>query len=346
MSTPEHKVQRDDLCRSVSFVTRDESEPNDGFTLDGYGAVFNSPTRIDSWEGCFDELIAPGAFKKSLRERTPRMQFDHGSHPLIGSIPIGRFETIEEDAKGLHVIGRLTDNWLIQPVRDAIAEGGIDGMSFRFSVVKEEWRDGEGKLVKNDEELWDLMLEGMRSGEAQLTRTLKEVRMTEVGPVVWPAYDNTEVGVRSRKITIDLGDRASLARATFLVDQAVRETQVEAERKAVGVNEEEIDRSSVSTEEVVIGNVTTGKLSGTADSFRIESNKIVGNWITGNLAEIAEPPATEERAESDSEEPTPTQTSDADGHSETHSPAHRARVMREKRMELREYLQSITARKE
>jgi HK97 family phage prohead protease len=229
MSTsPERgKIERSDMCRSVSgpFAVREEGDEGDGLTLDGYGAVFNSATRIDSWEGCFDELIAPGAFKKSLRERIPRMQFDHGMHPLIGSIPIGRFETIEEDARGLHVVGRLTDNWLVNIVRDAIRDGGVDGMSFRFSVVKEEWRDQSGKLIKDDEELWDLLFEGARSGDAQLTRTLKEVRCTEVGPVVWPAYENTEVGVRSKRITVDLGNRESLARAAFMIDAAVRNTE-------------------------------------------------------------------------------------------------------------------------
>lgn len=221
----ERQPARDDLCRSVSFIQRDTEETNDGLTLDGYGAVFNSPTRIDSWEGRFDELIAPGAFKKSLRERTPRMQFDHGMHPLIGSIPIGRFDTVEEDAKGLHVVGRLTDNWLIQPVRDAISDGGIDGMSFRFSVVKEEWRDNDGKVIKDEEELWERLWKG-RFDDSQddlLTRTLKEVRVTEVGPVVWPAYEDTEVGVRT-KLTVDLRSKESLARAAFWIDAAVRDT--------------------------------------------------------------------------------------------------------------------------
>lgn len=225
--TPERKIERDNLCRSVPFAQRndDGGEENDGLTLDGYGAVFNSPTRIDSWEGRFDETIQPGAFKKSLRERTPRMQFDHGMHPLIGSIPIGRFETVEEDTKGLHVVGRLTDNWLIQPVRDAIADGGIDGMSFRFSVMKEEWRDKDGKLIKDEEELWERLWKGRFSEDEDdiLTRTLKEVRVTEVGPVVWPAYENTEVGVRS-KVTVDLRSKESLARAAFLIDAAVRNT--------------------------------------------------------------------------------------------------------------------------
>lgn len=220
----ERTVERTDLCRSVPFTTRNADELNDGFTLDGYAAVFNTPTRIDSWEGCFDETLAPGAFKKSLRERTPRMQFDHGHHPLIGSIPIGRFETVQEDSHGLHVVGRLSDNWLIEPVRQAIADGAIDGMSFRFSVIREEWRDKSGKLIKDEDELYQAIYAGSRDEADIVTRTLKEVRITEAGPVVWPAYEATSVGVRSNSLVVDLGSRQSLARAAFVIDAAVRNT--------------------------------------------------------------------------------------------------------------------------
>ena len=131
------ELQRDNLTRSVPFRLERATEDGDGLTLEGYGAVFDTPTRIDSWEGAFDEVIARGAFAKTLQERTPVIQFDHGHHPLVGSIPIGSPEILREDAQGLYVKARLHDNWLIQPVRDAIASGSIDGMSFRFSVVKE-----------------------------------------------------------------------------------------------------------------------------------------------------------------------------------------------------------------
>mgnify|MGYP003433178331 CR=1 FL=1 len=51
----------DILCRSVPFELRSgDDDERDGLTLDGYGAVFGSPTRIDSWEGTFDEEIARG----------------------------------------------------------------------------------------------------------------------------------------------------------------------------------------------------------------------------------------------------------------------------------------------
>ena len=199
-------------------LVRDETEA-DGLTLDGYGAVFDSPTRIDSWEGVFDEDIARGAFKKSLAERTPVLQFDHGRHPMVGSIPLGSFETLREDAQGLHVLARLHDNWLIQPVRDAIRSKAIPGMSFRFSVVKDEWRDADGALVKGDEIEMRLRRSNPADPTTIMRRTLKEVRLYEVGPVVFPAYADTSVGVRSREMAdalMDLGFRAELARALVI----------------------------------------------------------------------------------------------------------------------------------
>jgi HK97 family phage prohead protease len=202
-------VMREGLTRSMPFELRDTGATGDGLTLDGYAAVFSERTLIDSWEGQFYESIRKGAFRKSMRERTPVMQFDHGRHPLVGSIPIGRIEELAEDDHGLMVRGRISDNWLMEPVRDAIRDGAVDGMSFRFSVVREEWRDNAGKLVRADE--LDALL--WQPGErGPLERTLTEVKLHELGPVVFPAYDGTSVGVRARSLAETIADDDELRR--------------------------------------------------------------------------------------------------------------------------------------
>lgn len=195
---------RDNLSRSVDFTVVRATDDDDGLTLEGYGAVFNTPTRIDSmFEGRFDEIIAPGAFAKTIKDkgaRGIRLQFDHGAHPLIGSIPLGTITDIHEDGRGLYVSARLSDNWLVQPIRDAIRDGAVDGMSFRFRVVRDEWDETDPDLP---------------------VRTLREVELFEVGPVVWPAYDATTVGVRAREIARDMATdedfRAELLRALAAV---------------------------------------------------------------------------------------------------------------------------------
>jgi len=138
--------------------------------------VWDSPTLIDSWEGRFTESIRRGAFRKSLAERTPVLQFDHGGHPMIGSIPIGVIEDAHEDERGVFVRARLHGGDFFAPVREAIASGSISGMSFRFQVM----RHTEDETVDPPH------------------RELIEVRVPEVGPVVFPAYAETEASVRAR----------------------------------------------------------------------------------------------------------------------------------------------------
>lgn len=193
-------VAREGLERSVPFQIEraDSTDSGDGLTLSGHAAVFNQETEIDSWEGRFKEIISPGAFKKTIRERTPVMQFDHGRHPLIGSIPIGTIESLSEDDSGLFVEGRMADNWLMEPVRDAIANKTVNGMSFRFEIVKDEWRDDTGKIYRDPDEIMRLLWNPGDVGV--LTRTLKELKVAELGPVVFPAYAGTDVSVRSNEI--------------------------------------------------------------------------------------------------------------------------------------------------
>jgi HK97 family phage prohead protease len=200
-----------DLERSVPFqLMRAEGDAEgDGRTLSGYAALFGQPTEINSWEGAFTETIRKGAFKKTIREQTPVMQFDHGRHPLIGSIPIGAISDLREDDQGLYVEGRITDNWLMQPVRDAIAEQSVNGMSFRFEVVREEWRDVNGKLVK-PEEVYDLLW--MPGDRGPLQRELIELKCRELGPVVFPAYAGTSVSVRARDVADGLAQDDEMTR--------------------------------------------------------------------------------------------------------------------------------------
>ena len=230
---------RDSIKRVTTFTRAgDPATQSDGRTLDGYAAVFRQETLIDSWEGRFFESLAPGSTKKTLSETVPRLQFDHGTHPMIGSIPIGHVTSAREQKDpllapdgGVHVVARIFDNWLTAPVRDAISEGAIDGMSFRFSVVREEWRTAGGDLIEDPQALQDALfrtwLEDVPETEL-LHRTLREVRIRELGPVVWPAYEGTSVGLRSTSVTIDLGavrsgdpeERRKLAEALFVADVA------------------------------------------------------------------------------------------------------------------------------
>ncbi len=182
------KAPRNNLCRSASFEL---GEHTDGMTLEGYAAVFDSPTRIDSWEGTFDEIVARGAFRSSINNATPVLQFDHGRDPATGTLPIGEIEDLREDDHGLFVRARLNgDDYRIPPIRNAIKSGAVDGMSFRFRVDSDTWADGA-------------------KGQPP-TRTIREATVFELGPVVFPAYAATSVGVRTQLAALEPDERLRL----------------------------------------------------------------------------------------------------------------------------------------
>jgi len=190
-----HVLPDGSIVQRLQFV---QSGETDGNTLVGLAVPFDSPTRIDSWaEGTFDEQFAPGSFKRSLGLRRPVLQFDHGTHPLLGSIPLGSFDRIEETKRGLEVEAPIFDNWLTEPVRDAIRGGAIDGMSIRFRALKIDITDPEAR--HDDDSGVEL-------------RTIREAELIELGPVVFPAYPTTEVDMRHFDLSSQI-DRRRLAEA-------------------------------------------------------------------------------------------------------------------------------------
>lgn len=229
----------DSICtRSVFFTRADDSgELNDGRTLEGYAAVFAMPAMIRSWEGEFEEEIARGAFKKSLRERTPKLQYDHGRDPRTGTVPIGSISEVKEDEHGLYVNARLFDNDVVEPIRQAIEAKAVDGMSFRFEVEAEEWRDKDGKKLKEDD-LYELL---WRPGDrGPLRRTIKRAKVFELGPVVFPAYDTTSVGVRSLLSMVTDEEREALIQE---VTRRIQASLTANESTPEGTVEEVTERS-------------------------------------------------------------------------------------------------------
>lgn len=151
-------------------------DTDNGLTLCGYAAVFNQPTRISNWEGDFLEVVKPGAFAKATRANPrPRLQYDHGQNGL--PFAIGAIRSMREDSKGLYIEADLHDDWTTAPVKSGIKSGAIGGMSFRF------------RPRENGDE-WDY-------STTPPTRSLTDVEVFELGPVLYPAYDGTEVSIRA-----------------------------------------------------------------------------------------------------------------------------------------------------
>ena len=139
--------------------------------VSGYAAVFNEEADIG---GMFREVIAPGAFKDAVGRDDVVFLINHDGLPLART----RSGTLKltEDKRGLFIESELdTSDPDVAQIIPKMARGDLDKMSFAFSPTVQEWDDSE---------------------EIPL-RTIVEASLFDVSIVTSPAYQGTDIGLRS-----------------------------------------------------------------------------------------------------------------------------------------------------
>jgi len=110
--------------------------------FEGYASLF------EVRDGAGD-MVAPGAFAASLRRRGPgavRMLYQHFAH-----CPIGVWEKVAEDGRGLYVRGRLScEVGQARDVRALLADGALNGLSIGFRTVRASRQQGGRLLLQVD----------------------------------------------------------------------------------------------------------------------------------------------------------------------------------------------------
>ncbi|MET0240406.1 MAG: HK97 family phage prohead protease [Sphingobium sp.] len=96
----------------------------------GYAALFDRRDRGG-------DVIVPGAFAESLRRRLGTGE----ALPILWSHdpaqPIGVVEQVEEDERGLRVIGRIGERpGVAARAAEMLRAGSVDGLSFGYRVVE------------------------------------------------------------------------------------------------------------------------------------------------------------------------------------------------------------------
>ncbi len=176
MSTPSKPATKREYRSTEGLEFRAAPEGSESIgTITGYAAKFDSNSvEFPGWKRNWIERIRPGAFKRSLTEQTDvLMLWNHGNDMPIARTP-GTLR-LSEDAVGLRFEADLPDTTAARDVLANIKAGVVRAMSFGFEVVGEEWM----------------------KGETLDTRTLTDVTLYEVSPVVWPAYPETNVALRN-----------------------------------------------------------------------------------------------------------------------------------------------------
>lgn len=137
----------------------------------GYAAVFDTLSEDLGW---FREKIQKGAFSETIKNDDIRALKNHNDDYVLGR---NRSKTLSlsEDDHGLKIDIIPPDTQWARDLMVSIERGDIDQMSFGFRTLTDDWNLQDGKDV----------------------RTLIKVRLFDVSPVTFPAYPDTEVGLRS-----------------------------------------------------------------------------------------------------------------------------------------------------
>lgn len=158
------------------FIALDELEirAEDGqAAIKGYAAVFE---KLSEKMWGFREKIQAGAFASSLKsKRNIKALWNHNPDYPLGSTKNSTL-TLEEDKKGLRFELVLPETSWGKDALESIKRGDTDGVSFGFRTKKDAWDE---------------------SDEKNIVRTLVEVDLIEISPTPFPAYPQTNVGVRS-----------------------------------------------------------------------------------------------------------------------------------------------------
>ncbi len=156
---------------------RFDAEKNE---ITGYAARFNV------WSedlGGFKERIKSGAFSQSIKNGDVRLLFNHDPNYILARTVNGTLK-LEEDRKGLLYTASLPDTTYAQDLKESIRRGDISQNSFGFRVINDKWKVSDDKNMLSE-------------------RTLTEVKLYDVSPVVFAAYPQTTVKVRSLLKSID-----------------------------------------------------------------------------------------------------------------------------------------------
>jgi len=139
----------------------------DSGTFEGYAAVFNN---VDYGA----DVIHPGAFKKTIKEGMPKKRI---KVLWLHQYPFGMPTFMEEDGKGLHVIGKPSNTQENRDRLEYMRDGVVDGLSIGYTAIKTDLSEPEGgQKIEDGTYMW----------EGSKVRNIREAKLHEFSPVIFP----------------------------------------------------------------------------------------------------------------------------------------------------------------
>lgn len=180
--------------------------------LSGYFGTYNSRSGD---LGGFVEVIKPGAFNRNFGPDTDIRALSHHERPwVIGRTKAGSLKLGQNARGATFEIDPIPDTTYGRDLVVQIESGLVDGMSFAFRTITDNWKVQDGINV----------------------RELVDVRLIEVSPVTFPAYPATSVSLRSEleKQGVENADLcAALVRLEKKLDVQERDASLITEYRSI-----------------------------------------------------------------------------------------------------------------
>ncbi|MCH4566044.1 HK97 family phage prohead protease [Bacillus sp. ES1-5] len=144
-------------------------------TITGYAVKWEMKSVTMGYWRRFKEQFKRGAFTDSLTQDDQLALWSHDYSQVLGSTKNGTLRLFEDEI-GLRFELDLADTTLGDDTYKTIKRGDVDGVSFGFQMVKEEWDE---------------------SNSDNVVRSVTKAKLIEISPVAFPAYPDSQVSARS-----------------------------------------------------------------------------------------------------------------------------------------------------
>ncbi|PFC97755.1 HK97 family phage prohead protease [Bacillus cereus] len=144
-------------------------------TITGYAVKWEMKSVTMGYWRRFKEQFKRGAFTDSLTQDDQLALWSHDYSQVLGRTKNGTLRLFEDEI-GLRFELDLADTTLGDDTYKTIKRGDVDGVSFGFQMVKEEWDE---------------------SDPDNIVRSVTKAKLVEISPVAFPAYPDSQVSARS-----------------------------------------------------------------------------------------------------------------------------------------------------
>ncbi|OQY32036.1 MAG: hypothetical protein B6241_12480 [Spirochaetaceae bacterium 4572_59] len=193
--------------RSKPCEFRTEQREEGQQRADGKAILYEETTILYEDESIrYEEIISRGAATESLASDDIRAVWNHNYDIVLGRSSAGTL-SLEEKVDGVHVGIDFPDSQEGRDKFESVNRGDVNQMSFGFDILKENVADD-------------------RSGDKRIIRSrVEKIKLWEVSPVTFPAYENTSINARDRVSTLD--DKAAALSPAGEHESGVRSREIE-----------------------------------------------------------------------------------------------------------------------